>query len=652
MMETLPAGTILHGRYRIERTLGSGGFGHVYLAVDLKTKQQFAIKEYLVTGSHGQEQLKHEARVLGQLHHPNLPAFQEAFEERGRYYVSLSYIEGNDLTDYIRAVRLRNEAVPLKQILSWMLAICDAVRFLHSQQQYVVHRDIKPDNIRIMPNGTAVLVDMGNAKATADGARTLLFIRHQGTPGYAPPEQYPGGKGTDTRSDVYALGGTLYFALTAHEPPSVSTRNQSLQQGQPDLPSLQELVAKNPPEESADANPGRQFRLGVSKPAKPPQRHSRHLAQLGQIPPELLDRLNNIIKRAMAMRPEKRYQSVAELSQDLQGVLTAIPAQQPPKPAREVSPYSTQPDLPLLYDTIQSAKEEKEKEQISSGASAEPVPQPPSVPASRPSSSPAPYPTICPRCNAELTTRAAFCPQCGSSLTNMPNANSTPPTSRPPTESKMTGSNPSMQNKAPGHDISTDETMMITPQTQISTRAPMAGSPVLPDAKPRPRPFPSALPDSQNRPRSPATGRTGTPMQQAAQPPRPLLQNSPPIKINARSSSSAGGNSLSPAKGSRLRTSIIMTVIFILVIVLILVIALLALNKVHATHGKAQWYPIEAQVLSYERNLSLSVASTSTPAVVGIRACRAGIPTSPGIAERMAGTQTGHTSGNQWHWLA
>ena len=121
--------------------------------------------------------------MLGQLHHTNLPAYDESFDERGRYYVVLSYIEGNDLTDYIRAVRLRNETVPLRQILTWMLTICDAVRFLHNQQQYVVHRDIKPDNIRIMPNGTAVLVDMGNAKATADGARTLLFIRHQGTPG-------------------------------------------------------------------------------------------------------------------------------------------------------------------------------------------------------------------------------------------------------------------------------------------------------------------------------------------------------------------------------------------------------------------------------------------------------------------------------------
>jgi serine/threonine protein kinase len=218
MMETVPSGTILHGRYRIERVLGSGGFGHVYLALDLRTNQQYAIKEYFVTGASGQAQLQHEAKVLGQLHHPNLPAFQEAFDERGHYFVVLSYIEGSDLTDRIRITRQRNEIIALPLIIGWVLSVCDAVQFLHSQQPVVIHRDIKPDNIRIMPDGTAILVDLGNAKATADGARTLFFIRHQGTPGYAPQEQYPGGTGTDVRSDVYALGATLYFALTAKSP--------------------------------------------------------------------------------------------------------------------------------------------------------------------------------------------------------------------------------------------------------------------------------------------------------------------------------------------------------------------------------------------------------------------------------------------------
>src|SRR5437588_9600674 len=119
MMETVPSGTVLHGHYRIERVLGSGGFGHVYLALDLRTNQQFAIKEYFVTGSSGQAQHQHEAKVLSPLHHPNLPAFQEAFNERGHYFVVLSYIEGNDLTDLIRVARQRNEPIPLPKVLGW-----------------------------------------------------------------------------------------------------------------------------------------------------------------------------------------------------------------------------------------------------------------------------------------------------------------------------------------------------------------------------------------------------------------------------------------------------------------------------------------------------------------------------------------------------
>ena len=121
MMETLPPGTVLNGRYRIERALGSGGFGHVYLAVDLQTNLQYAIKEYLVAGASGKAQLEHEARVLSHLHHSSLPAFQAAFDERGRYFVVLGYIEGSDLTDCIRVVRQRNEVVPLARIMTWII---------------------------------------------------------------------------------------------------------------------------------------------------------------------------------------------------------------------------------------------------------------------------------------------------------------------------------------------------------------------------------------------------------------------------------------------------------------------------------------------------------------------------------------------------
>lgn len=516
-METVPSGTILHGRYRIERVLGSGGFGHVYLALDLRTNQQYAIKEYFVTGASGQAQLQHEAKVLGQLHHPNLPAFQEAFDERGHYFVVLSYIEGSDLTDRIRIARQRNEIIPLPQTIGWVLSVCDAVQFLHSQQPVVIHRDIKPDNIRIMPDGTAILVDLGNAKATADGARTLFFIRHQGTPGYAPQEQYPGGTGTDVRSDVYALGATLYFALTAHEPPSVSSRNQSIQQGSPDLPALQEILAKNPPEDNAEANAGRQFRLGVTKPTKPAPRHIRHLAQLGTLPPPLLDQLNTIIKRAMAMRQKDRYPTVAEFSSDLSRVMAALPAssgQSPTPTQRPVDPNSTQPDLPLIYETIQRAKENAN--QTSPGGANNPPAQPVNRPAQMP---------VCPRCGASLQQQSSFCPRCGSSLGNVFKASAPAATADPEPKINKTSS----QDKPPAIDASLEKTMIIKQQAQARVltypqqlQTPVVNSPTMPSQAGKP-----AQPEAQVHD-NPAPKNA---KQSPAAPPSPRMSN-PPAKAS------------------------------------------------------------------------------------------------------------------------
>ncbi|HEX7733656.1 MAG TPA: serine/threonine-protein kinase [Ktedonobacteraceae bacterium] len=453
-METLPSGTILHGRYRVERALGSGGFGHVYLSVDLQTNTQYAIKEYLVTGASGKAQLEHEAQVLSHLHHPNLPAFLSAFDENGHYYVILGYIEGNDLTDYLRVVRQKNEPLPIARLMEWLLSICDAVAFLHSQRPPIIHRDIKPDNIRITPSGTAILVDLGNAKTAVDGARTLFFIRHQGTPGYAPLEQYPGGTGTDERSDVYALGGTLYFVLTAQEPPSVSARNQSLQQKQPDLPTLADRLAQNPPENQHEQ---RQFRLGVSKPAKPAPRHSRHVAQLGTLPPELLRKLDAIIQRAMAMKPRDRYQTVTEFSSDLRIVLRALPPSTLPAASlRPVDPHSTQPDLPMLYESLQNQKQAQE-------ASAQQAPPPPPQPATPALQAPPnaqqtpPAGTLrCPNCNTTLNRPAPYCPNCGSPL-NPPNPPGGP-SGRPDPVQRQGG-------RGPAPDISEEATMLIPPSS-------------------------------------------------------------------------------------------------------------------------------------------------------------------------------------------
>ncbi len=642
VMETLPPGTVLYGRYRIERALGSGGFGHVYLAVDLQTNQQYAIKEYLVAGAGGKAQLEHEARVLSHLHHPSLPAFQAAFDERGRYYVVLGYIEGSDLTDYIRVVRQRNEVVQLARTMTWIISICDAVTFLHSQNPPVIHRDIKPDNIRITPNGTAILVDLGNAKAAADGARTLFFIRHQGTPGYAPLEQYPGGSGTDSRSDVYALGGTLYFALTTHEPPSVSTRNQSIQQGLPDLPSLQEQLARNPSETSGEPG-GRQFRLGISKPAKPAPRHSRHLAQLGTLPPELLERLNAIVKQAMAMKPNERYQSVAELRNDLKSVLAALPAStQPPTGGspRPIDPHSTQPDLPMLFEALQNAQKSTDQASRETPATAPTTESQPPLP---------PTSTFhCPRCNAELLRQSTFCPQCGSSLTNTPKADATAARSQDSTLNPPSSMNPAPpNNKAnPGNAVAPKQ--VLTPQLPKSTPMPAVAPKQAPTASPTSNP-PIA---SHNMVHFPA--RTSAPPQA---PPRPFIHSSAPTSIGTSqiTQASPAASKAQPTNTSDLNE--IRKILFLVVIVFIAVllfIALFVLLKAgqHPSAGSSeQHYYVVTQVCTYERNLPLCITPTAPSTLAGLRARRPGIPPTAGVTERMVGSRARHTPGDHWDWL-
>ena len=634
VMETLPPGTKLKGRYRVERVLGNGGFGHVYLAMDQQTGQQYAIKEYLVTGNSGKAQLEHESRVLSQLHHPSLPAFQDAFDERGRYYVVLGYIEGRDLTDCIRAARARGEIVPLERILNWLISICEAVTFLHNQNPPIIHRDIKPDNIRITSNGTAILVDLGNAKA-ADGARTLLFIRHQGTPGYAPLEQYPGGTGTDRRSDVYALGGTLYFALTGHEPPSVSTRKQSSDQGLSDLPSLQEILKQNPPETGQDPNADKQFRLGVNKPSKPTPRHSRHIAQIGALSPDLLNRLNLIIARAMAMDPWDRYQSVVELSEDLQRVRVALPASLQSTQTtikRPFDPNNTQPDLQFAYENLQNNAQEKV------GRPDRPIAEPasPDVMAR------------CPRCQMEVTRTAQFCPRCGASLNNASPQNfqdNTLVINPPPVQARPVA-NPSVQVPAPkemGNAFSPAQPGIQAPRSSQSPGSNMSSQFIVRSSTP---PSSSVAPQSfiqtGAQPPPVAPGRTVT------QPPSfadaNMRQASPPWPVVSAQTFNSSEETPQRARSSRWLLYVVGAIIIAVVVVLIIVLIHAGAVKEKGSAAplqQAHAYFVETQVHNYERNISLCPATAAAHSGTGVRQCHTGASASSGIAERVAGPRVG-----------
>ena len=208
-------GDILQGRYRIVRLVGQGGFGAVYRAWDTNLKVPVAVKENNDTVADAQRQFEREAHLLANLTHPNLPRVTNHFIIPGQgQYLVMDYIEGKSL-----AALLAERGGPLSEaeVLPWVRQIASALEYLHSRTPPIIHRDVKPQNIIVAADGRAVLVDFGISKVfdavhgTTTGARAV-------TPGYSPPEQYGTAK-TDARSDIYALGATLYALLTGQEPP-------------------------------------------------------------------------------------------------------------------------------------------------------------------------------------------------------------------------------------------------------------------------------------------------------------------------------------------------------------------------------------------------------------------------------------------------
>ena len=212
--QSWPPGTVLANRYQILRPLGHGGMGTLYLARDLRfTRRYIALKENGDRSPAAQVQFRLEAEVLATLHHPYLPAVTDHFTTAdGRQFLVIDYVEGENLEERVT----REGPLPEAQALAWADQVLDALAYLHAQSPPVIHRDVKPANIRITPEGTAVLVDFGVAKYMVSGQPTATVAR-AGSPGYAPIEQYAGG--TDQRSDLYSLGATLYLALTGQVPP-------------------------------------------------------------------------------------------------------------------------------------------------------------------------------------------------------------------------------------------------------------------------------------------------------------------------------------------------------------------------------------------------------------------------------------------------
>jgi serine/threonine protein kinase/Tol biopolymer transport system component len=263
---TLERGTLLHKRYRIVEILGQGGMGSVYRAVDENLGVDVALKENLFTTDEYARQFRLEAVILANLRHPNLPRVSDHFVvgEQGQYLV-MDFIEGEDLRQRME----RQGTISDDDAIQVGGAMCDALTYLHSRKPPILHRDIKPGNVKITPDGHIFLVDFGLAKVVQGGQVTTTGARAM-TPGYSPPEQY-GTARTDPRTDVYSLGATLYAALCGIIPEDGLARAM----------------------ENAELTPLRKRNPKTSR------------------------RLSAVIEKAMAVDPADRYQNAEEFKRAL-----------------------------------------------------------------------------------------------------------------------------------------------------------------------------------------------------------------------------------------------------------------------------------------------------------------------------------------------
>lgn len=265
----LPVGSSIHQRYVIERLLGRGGFGAVYLVRDQRVNGNlFALKEVVHTDKAERRRFLCEAELLRRLEHPVLPRVYHVFEDeaRGRAYMLMDYIEGPTL-EQLRLQQPGKRFSP-RALLTIMKPVMEVVIYLHHQQPPILHRDIKPANIIVPSSGaSAVLVDFGIAKEYGIDATTTA-LRHC-SPGYAAPEQYA--QGTCIATDVYGLAATCYTLLTGSVPVDALARITRLS--------------------SRDTDP---------------------LLPVNQLEPAVSSAVALVIQRALSLAIEERFASVAD----------------------------------------------------------------------------------------------------------------------------------------------------------------------------------------------------------------------------------------------------------------------------------------------------------------------------------------------------
>lgn len=306
LQSMLEPDNLINNRYRIMRQIGRGGMGAVYEARDERLHAIVAVKQTLMTDTRLLAAFEREARLLARLRHPALVKVIDYFSEAQGSFLVMEYIPGDDLAALLQQ---RGAALPLDTVLDWGDQLLNAVAYIHRQNPPIIHRDIKPQNIKCTDDGDIILLDFGLAKGqlrTVADTGSITSSIYGYTPRYAPFEQIQG-TGTDHRSDLYAIGATLYHVLINAAPVDALSRAGATINNQPD--PLQPVAVFNP-----------------------------------SVP----DAVSQVIQQALALSPEGRYQSADAMREALQAARhgdVLLPRQAYAMPTQTAIPQHDSPTI-------------------------------------------------------------------------------------------------------------------------------------------------------------------------------------------------------------------------------------------------------------------------------------------------------------------
>src|SRR5262245_27479227 len=280
----LAPNTLLQDRYLVMRLLGQGGMGAVYQATDRKFGNAVALKETFYNDLQLRKAFSHEARLLNRLRHAALPVVTDYFAIGERQFLVMQYIPGKDLEQLLADRKTQGQGVFMaSQVIRWADQLLDALEYLHSQKPPIIHRDIKPTNLKLTPRGEVILLDFGLAKGIVTHPSQVSQSIRGYTPNYASLEQIRG-TGTDARSDIYSIGATMYHLLTGEMPQDALTRIAAILMSQPD-------------------------------PLKP----------VSSMNPTVPASVTQVIEKAMSPHPDQRYSSAAAMRQALRSAAINAP---------------------------------------------------------------------------------------------------------------------------------------------------------------------------------------------------------------------------------------------------------------------------------------------------------------------------------------